>query len=311
MTDSPRPYRDADDLYAMQRMNADAVQQVGDTGYLHVGDIPHRLFNGNRWQPPSEVAFLWEDEAGDLIAWAMIFREDHAFDLQIHPANREPAFEQQVARWISRRTAEYAQSDQPLSETVNADVFDRDTARDQALRAIGYRLLDPLYAYTERHMKDLPLMPALPDGYTLRSAVGLVDADALAEIHSASFDSEWLPGAYRHLMQTPGYLAEQEHVIVAPNGGFAAFCIGWLDHTNGVGLFEPVGTHRDHRRMGLSRALMTWTLHHMRDQGMSRAILWHELDDPAAAALYAAMGFRTKYTVMDYALPLETALSLT
>src|ERR671936_569373 len=48
---------------------------------------------------------------------------------------------------------------------------------------------------------------------------------------------------------------ELDQVAVAPDGSFAAFCLCWLYEENRAGNLEPVGTHSDHRRRGLARAV--------------------------------------------------------
>ncbi|MDQ7024939.1 MAG: GNAT family N-acetyltransferase [Anaerolineae bacterium] len=101
-------------------------------------------------------------------------------------------------------------------------------------------------------------------------------------------------------MQKPGYCVEREIVVVAPDGQFAAFTETWLDDVNKVGLFEPVGTHKDFQRRGLGRAMMLHTLHEMKSLGMKTAIVGHEINNPASTGLYNSLGFRTKYEITDY-----------
>jgi mycothiol synthase len=54
-------------------------------------------------------------------------------------------------------------------------------------------------------------------------------------------------------MDRPGYDPERAIVAVAPDGRIAASTMYWTDSRNGLGLFEPVGTHRDFRRRGRAR----------------------------------------------------------
>jgi ribosomal protein S18 acetylase RimI-like enzyme len=68
----------------------------------------------------------------------------------------------------------------------------------------------------------------------------------------------------------------------------------WLDAVNGVGEFEPVGTHQDFRRMGLARAVCLHAMHRLRAAGASTAIVYARGDAayPVPARLYEALGFR-------------------
>ncbi|MEZ4619615.1 MAG: hypothetical protein R2867_29485 [Caldilineaceae bacterium] len=91
---------------------------------------------------------------------------------------------------------------------------------------------------------DLP-EPVLPAGYTIRATTGVDEVAALVAVHVGAFGSTWTPELYRKVMESPGYAAEREFVVVAPDGAFAALTVTWHDEVNRTGLFEPVGTHRD------------------------------------------------------------------
>ncbi len=107
-------------------------------------------------------------------------------------------------------------------------------------------------------------------------------------------------------MRTPGFEIERELVVVAPDGRFAAFLVYWLDPASRSGLFEPVGCHREYQRRGLATALMVEGLRRMVAAGMRSAIVKHNSDNPAAAALYRSVGFRTRYTITDFRKPMES-----
>ena len=57
------PYKNADDLAAMQSALAAWIHDAGMCGYCHVGDVPHRIFNGLRGRYPIEdMVWLWRAE---------------------------------------------------------------------------------------------------------------------------------------------------------------------------------------------------------------------------------------------------------
>jgi ribosomal protein S18 acetylase RimI-like enzyme len=101
-------------------------------------------------------------------------------------------------------------------------------------------------------------------------------------------------------MRSPVYRPKLDIVAAAPDGRIAAFCIAWLDTTNRVGLFEPVGVHPDFQRRGLGKAVVLEGLRRMQTNGMDQATvcsLWHS---PAAQALYESAGFRTVDRLQAY-----------
>jgi GNAT superfamily N-acetyltransferase len=83
----------------------------------------------------------------------------------------------------------------------------------------------------------------------------------------------------------------------APDETMAASTIMWLDEANKTAEFEPVGTHPDHRRLGLGKAMLLHGMHLAREAGanhMTVACL-SAPGHPRARGLYYSVGFR-KFT---------------
>jgi hypothetical protein len=68
-----RSYESDADVALLQAFNAESIASTGGCGYTHPGDIPHRLFNGNKYFEPAEVMTLWEDRLG-VAAWVLVGR---------------------------------------------------------------------------------------------------------------------------------------------------------------------------------------------------------------------------------------------
>jgi ribosomal protein S18 acetylase RimI-like enzyme len=118
--------------------------------------------------------------------------------------------------------------------------------------------------------RQIPV-PALPEGWTLRTVRGEEEADNRRAASHAAFESTLEPG--RHLnrylgyMRSPVYDKERDLVAVAPDGRIAAFMIWWPD-SSGIAQIEPFGTHPDFQRQGIGRALIHFGLLRMREAGM-------------------------------------------
>ncbi len=295
-------YQGADDLIAMQQALAGWIHERGNCGYCHIGDLPHRIYNGLRGRyPRNEMIRLWYLD-GQLVGFALVYPRHGSYDAFISPAHRASAFENEVLGWADVTLRAWMDGEGTQEKAVMTDVDECDVARANCLIALGYQPDDtPWIAINERQIvTDLPDV-VLPEGYTIRSAVGEADAAGLAAVHSGAFGSNWTADLYRdEVMRKPGYNPTLEHVVVAPDGTFAAFCITWLDSTNGIGLFEPVGTHKAYQRKGLGRALMAHGLQFMRQRGMQVAQVGSETDNAASNALYRAIGFEPKYSVTSY-----------
>jgi mycothiol synthase len=284
-------YNGEADLQRLQDFNAAAIAATDHCGYLHPGDIPHHLYNGNQKYDAAEIMTLWEDERG-LAAWLLVGPGHRSFDAQVRPHLRGGAFERDLLAFAGRRTAELMRRHGIAGDHVYADVFRCDGARTRLLQALGWQIDgDVPYVLNRTAIEAIPT-PSIPDGYSLQTATGGQDAAALAEVHNASFGSSWTAETYRRVMESPGYAPERELLIRAPDDSFAAFTVIWFDHRNRTGLFEPVGTHRDHRRRGLGRALLRWGMRRMAAAGMRYATVAHFGDNEAARGLYQGAGFR-------------------
>ncbi len=91
-------------------------------------------------------------------------------------------------------------------------------------------------------------------------------------------------------------------MVETPDGRFVAYCLGWYDEVNRVGLFEPVGTVAEYRRMGLSTAVGVAVLRAFRAAGGVRAIVFPRGDDgyPIPRQVYASMGFTPHARTVRY-----------
>jgi ribosomal protein S18 acetylase RimI-like enzyme len=98
------------------------------------------------------------------------------------------------------------------------------------------------------------------------------------------------------------YRPELDQVAVAPDGSFAAFCLCWLDEENRVGNLEPVGTHPDHRRLGLARAVCLAGLRSLRAADADTALV-HSVGGSAATRLYESVGFTARSRHLPFRKP--------
>jgi mycothiol synthase len=264
MTITARPYTD-NDLPELQAALASWIQADGDCGYCHIGELRHHIYSdGSIFSgilPIGELVQIWEDES-DIVGIAINLRFDSAFEV--------------------------------------FDVWDTDATRIKLLTQLGFAEYRVWGYYNERSIAVPIPQPVLPEGFTIRGARP-DDYERLAAVHNSAFGVNWKPEEYRdEMMLKPGYDPEREMVVVAPDGQFAAFTIMWLDTLNKVGLFEPVGTHRDFHRKGLGKALMLHVLHKMKAYGMETALVGHDAENLPATALYTSIGFIRKHTTLGY-----------
>ena len=294
-----RSYTDAD-LPHLQSALARWIQQAGDCGYYHVGNIAHRIYEGfSGAQPVNQLVHIWEEEA-EIIGFTYSFVFGAAFFAFTCPRYRGTQVERAMLRAASATTLHFIQQNQRADAAVITDVYNCDHRRIALLTQLGF-VHDRMWDYITEQSLARPLpAPAGPDGFRIRSATP-ADYVQLALIRNNAFNSAWTPAAYRdHVMRRPHYRPENEIVAVAPDGRLAAFTVIRLDPINKVGQFEPVGTHSDFRRLGLARAMMLHGLAQMQQQGMTRATVEHLAENVPARELYRSLGFQKKYETLGF-----------
>lgn len=283
-----RPFRDAADLAAMERLAAACIADDPDCFLLHPGDIPHRLFNGMKYEDPVDFVTMWEDESG-LIAWTAVYARQQSFDVQSLPDRRGELERVLLAHAEEHLVAEMRRLGVDRDE-LEAEADACDPFRGPILEELGWSRREHEYTTTRRSLQHIPDVD-IPEGFVIRQVTGVEEAAAIAAVHAASFGSVWTPELYRRVMESPGYEPSREFVAEASDGRLASFTVTWHDHHNRLGLFEPVGTHQEFRRLGLARAVMIAGMQSMRAAGMADAIVSYEVSNPASAALYTSLGF--------------------
>lgn len=293
-----RSYENETDVGLLQTFTSESIAATGGCGYVHPGDIPHRLFNGNKWFDPAEVMTIWEDDSG-VAAWVLVGPRHRSYDAQVRPDLRGEGFEEEVLEFADARTAELMHRHGIDRDQMLGDAFRCDQVRIDLITAMGWTPDgDPPYVINKAPIAQVG-EPEIPDGYSIRPVAGVEEAAAVAEVHGAAFPGAgWTADLYRHVMVSPGYDPARELVAVAPDGTFAAFAVTWYDELNRTGLLEAVGTHPDHQQRGLGKAVVRFAAHHMAAAGMEFAMVANFESNAASKALYHSAGFEP-WQVLD------------
>ena len=292
-------------LHDQERMMALVRAHPQDN--FHIVDLPYR-FSSWAFDNADNIT-LWEDEQGELLAWAVLQTPFWAIDYAYHPGIANDAHPHLLA-WANERARQLVGSafGRPI---WFVNVFDWQTARQQDLAAQGFFSVADWgeNSWTKvllHHQQDHTLSSApLPPGYTLRPLAGVQEAAAYVALHRAVFESENMTTAWRErTLQHPAYQPELDLVIADPAGQLAAFCIGWLA-ANGIdgqpsGQIEPMGVRADCREHGLGRAILSETVRRLYAKGAAHIVVETDNYRDAAFALYEAVGFRVQHNVLVF-----------
>jgi len=289
-----RPFRDWEDLRAMQALCSARLLAAPGRAVAHPGDIA--WWAG--WPPKSDDALahtflLWEVQ-GDLAAFAA--RDPDGGELAVFPgpAHAETldaiAFEEAALAWAARD-----------GTPVQWAEFEDEHDAVGRWRDRGYQPATGGYLNMTVSLAEVDA--GAPADDRIR-AVGDKDAADRAEITHAAFDSDRPFAAYAADYATfrasPAYPDGWDLILRDDDGRPAACCIAWIDPISRVGTFEPVAAHPAFHGRGFGKALLLDGLRRFAADGMTYAIVGVVVGNAPAEALYRSVGFRPDRTLRVY-----------
>ena len=197
--------------------------------------------------------------------------------------------------WAVAATRAAAVAGEVVSGTLTTWAMDADEPLGRLLGKQGFAPApEPTYTHWYQRLdgRVAPPQPVLPDGYRIHGTVLPDDLERRVEVHRSAFaPSRMTVAKYAAMPSMPHYDGSRDLVVEAPDGSFAAFTAVWWDPAARIGEFEPVGTHEDHRRIGLGKAVNLAGLALLRDLGAIDALVFSACANAASEALYASAGF--------------------
>ncbi len=279
-----RVFRSEDDFTAMRELLVTTGADPLLRGYCSVGDLEWWRATMHEGETMLQRAPLWQED-GRLVAF--IWPNRNNADLLVHPQHRgvEPA----MLEWVESNLAD-GDEDAPASVTTWA--MARDAERIALFERRGYMRTDECLIFHTADLRRSIPAPELPDGFTLRAFAGEEEIEARVNVHRSAFHpSRMTVEKHRRVMASPTYRRELDLMAVAPDGAPAAYCIIWHDTVNHFGVFEPVGTHQEYRRLGLAKAVLLHGQRLLHAHGAEVAHVCAECGNEASMALYPSAGF--------------------
>ena len=245
-----------------------------------------------------DVVTLWEAN-GRIVAMLNPDTAGEAF-FQVHPSyHGAELFSEMLDAAEQKLPNPKADDKKELIAWVNAD----DNLHKDILTGRGYARSK----FKAEHMRcrsfSKPVTDfATPMGYTVRALGDESELPARSWLSWKAFHPdepdekyqgwEW----YLNVQRVPIYRRDLDIVAVAHDGELAAFCTVWFDDITRTAVFEPVGTHPDHQKRGLGKAVMNEGLRRAQKLGATLATVSSYSD--GAHALYESMGF-TEFDLLE------------
>jgi len=237
-----------------------------------------------------EAVFLWE-AGGRVAAVLNVDGPGEAF-MHIHPAWPSTELMREMLALAEERLAQPNEAGgHGLRVWASAAACDQ----QRLLAEQGYQKCDGPEYQRRRPLSEAIADAPVPAGYAIRALGDEGELPARSWVSWKAFHPhepderyqgwEW----YRNIQRIPLYRRDLDIVAVTASGEHAAFSTAWFDDVTRSVVFEPVGTHPDHQRRGLGKAVMAEGLRRAGRLGATQATVGSY--SAAAHTLYASMGF--------------------
>jgi ribosomal protein S18 acetylase RimI-like enzyme len=230
---------------------------------------------------------IWETADGALVGAAV---PDGPGDLalQIHPHYR--MMEDNILVWAEEHLAKARAAGQ---RELTAWAFDWDADRQERLAGRGYMPCSDRFWQNRRRIVCDPVpVVHLAEGYTIRGVQDTEnDVQRWVTCSNTTFGQSFPPEMHRNFQRySPSHNYDLHLVAEAPDATFAAFAGLTVDEVNRYATFEPVGTHPEHRRKGLARAVMYEGIRRLQALGTADIVYVANWGTADAGKFYATLG---------------------
>ena len=283
---SSRDFVGVEDLPIITAFFDEARALVGhNKSPLHAGDVWWRY---GRDEPEHHQFRLWF-EADRLIGLGWVMSNTN-LEIHLHPSLEEAEF-----NFVAREIVDWAKKVCP--ENIISESIPENRRLIQLLESCGFVLYDYDFLMYEFDLKQAIPDLELPNGFQARHVLETEFAERVGVHRDAFNPSKFSLERYARVRSMPGYNPNLDLVVSTPENNFASYCIVWL--SNGVGLFEPVGTRAVYRRQGLGRAVILEGFRRLKALGAHTALVFSK---PKNRKFYESCGFRVINRFVGYKL---------
>ena len=233
-----------------------------------------------------EYLKIWEDD--ENIVALSVAKPSGSCHLSIHPDYIENSRE--IIPLMQKRVKELSDSD-TVKMTLLVD--DADNELIPILKDLGYEK-DEIEGDNQIRPLDAPIPDyTLANGYSVRHAHIDSEFEEYKTVQVAVFPH--IKSMSKNLLDTYStasfYQSELDIVAVAPSGEFAAFCTARIDPVSKITELEPVGTHPDHRKLGLGKAVLLESFRRLEKHNPTAIVILGAAPSEGARKLYESVGF--------------------
>ncbi|NHJ48583.1 MAG: GNAT family N-acetyltransferase [Asgard group archaeon] len=242
-----------------------------------------------------DLVKIWVDESFDdkKIVAVTVLNSSGANWINIHPNYSH--LEKQLIEWIEKQIIN-------KEEFSNFYVLETNQKRIDIIQELGYKNLGCI-EYTRTRPLDFSIVEVnLPEKYSIRNINPSNDFLKYKQVISAVFPhcSNMTQEIFNIYTTASFFNEDLDLVVVAPDGNFAAFCTVRLDPISKIAEFEPVGTHPNHRKLGLGKAVMLEGLKRLQKYQPKAIVIVDAANTEGANRLYDSIGFTDKIAIYHW-----------
>jgi ribosomal protein S18 acetylase RimI-like enzyme len=203
-----------------------------------------------------------------------------------------------IVNWMEARVRELRE-EEGKGPKIAMVVDDEDEERIVLLAELGFQK-DEMEGDKQVRPLDTPIPDyTLPEGYTVRHVVIEEDYREYREVQKSVFRHivEMSKAQLQLYSRASFYKEDLDIVAVDSKGSFAAFCTVRMDPLSKIAELEPVGTHPDHRKLGLGKAVICEGLRRLEKCNPSAMVIIGAAPSEGARRLYESVGFVNEGTL--------------
>jgi mycothiol synthase len=255
---------------------------------------------------------LWNGPCGQLAGFTILDmdRDSANLSFEIAPGCKRKILEAEMIAWAEdsiRQACPAGRSSFLLETSSRSD----DAASIDLLEELGFACQPEGAVHLERSLADPIPRPQLPAGFSLRPIRGEAEAGDWVRLHRLAHGTENMTVDFKlSMMRTPYYDPEMDLVAEAPGGELAAYCVCFIEVEENAltgkkrGCTDPIATHPDFQRRGLSGALILHGLAMLMERGMDTAHLGTSSGNVAMIRTAESVGFHITQNVFRYGKPI-------
>jgi len=270
------------DYEIMGRILRDNCSKTGHLyPQLHIGnlDFERFSFDENPEMIYKNIHFVLE--AGKEIGFLDI-REDEFY---ITMAVGNESYYPDIMDYIEK-------SCYPKGEILSTDANSENLIFSKLLEDRGFEKTEKTRFHGICNLAEIESPKALPKGYRMRAS-RIEDLSRRAELYSlATGGVSTTEKQYESMMNGPAYNDALDMVVETETGEIIAYCTFWNDVVSKIGILEPLACVSEHRRKGITKALLLYGMNELKSRGTGYMYVGTGGKNAASQALYKSVGFK-------------------